>query len=53
MSTSGNVAIGDSAGGSGQAVGIQLPDRRFARFATPPYPIKPYCAMQAQATAVG
>ncbi|SPZ20934.1 Uncharacterized protein conserved in bacteria [Providencia rettgeri] len=49
MFTSGNVAIGDSAGGSGQAVNIQLPDG-VDPFATPPYPIKPYCAMQAQAT---
>ncbi|MEY0138360.1 type VI secretion system tip protein VgrG, partial [Providencia rettgeri] len=47
--TSGNVAIGDSAGGSGQAVDIQLPDG-VDPFAAPPYPIKPYCAMQAQAT---
>ncbi|MEX6137210.1 hypothetical protein AB6G18_13170 [Providencia hangzhouensis] len=30
----------------GQAVGIQLPDG-VNPFATPPYPIKPYCAMQA------
>ncbi|EDU57587.1 type VI secretion system tip protein VgrG [Providencia stuartii] len=47
--TSGNVAIGDSGGGSGQAVNLQLPDG-VAPFAPPPYPIKPYCAMQAQAT---
>ncbi|EMF4710300.1 type VI secretion system Vgr family protein [Providencia stuartii] len=47
--TSGNVVIGDSAGGTGQAVNIQLPEG-VAPFVSPPYPIKPYCAMQAQAT---
>ncbi|WP_318558244.1 type VI secretion system Vgr family protein [Providencia stuartii] len=47
--TSGNVAIGDSAGGSGQAVNLQLPEG-VTPFAPPPYPIKPYCAVQAQAT---